>query len=408
VPEENWRLGHKVRTFGGVRQDCDPGALPPWLFRNLINVRFSGGGLTERGGQSKVNGDSQLEGCVTGIIPGDATPSEFEETLYVLSADASPSADPGTAEVFPYEPIGGLGAGLGTVGHYATLQGTPGNDPEGAEETIVIGNRLSATITPDLNWTIEVSGNDLPTLGGSVGGVEGCCGGLAKFEGVWYEALVNISFGVRHYQVWKLVLPVPTPTLDRQFTGTPGSDSQTRVWLVVYQDQNELVAALEADALHRKSTAGVWSRVSMPAGCTINRNHLANVVELGGILYFTGYGPGGGHLLFTYDGTQILPLHSWAGSPGTYSPLEVHEGDLYYGINAGGTIQLGRYDGTNFDVVHTFTGANEIRQLVSVFSRLYALRGDTLESSPAPESAPWTVDDSTADTFEAGAKRRVR
>lgn len=392
MAKENWRLGHKVRTFGGVRQDCDPGALPPWLFRNLINVRFSGGGITERGGQSKINGDDQLEGCVTGIIPGDALPSQFTETLYVLSA---------TGELNDWTPTGGLGTPSG-AGDWVNLQGTAGNDSEGAEESITISSNTLVGI--DLQWATGPAGNDPPVVSTIGAASQACSGGMAKQSGVWYQGLTRTEGGIEKFQVYIN----PSVALDREYVGAPGGDSTTRVWLAVYEETGELLAALEPGALHRKSAAGVWSRVSLPAGCTINRNHLANWAELGGVFYFTGFGPGGGHLLYSYDGTLIAPLHSWAGSPGTYSPLEIHDGDLYFGINAGGVIQVGRYDGTSFSVVATLSGATEIRELVSAFSRLFALRGNTLESSVAPESAPWVVDDSTAGAFQAGALRRVR
>lgn len=404
--EENWRLGHKVRTFGGVRQDCDPGALPPWMFRNAVNVRFSGGGIGERGGQSKLNPDDQLEGCGTGIIPGDAVPATFDETLYTLTVDMSPGADPGTAEILPWTPAGGLGVSVAGPDHLVNLQETEGNDPEGALESITSSNRTSPAISGDLQWNADFVGNDPPDFQ-TVGASEGCCGGLAKFEEFWYQGLVTVSGGVPLYRVYRLD-PGPIATLDREYAATPGSDSSTRVWLAHYEERNELLAAIEPMALDRKSAAGVWTRVPLPAGCFTNRNHLANWAEFEGLFYFTGYGPGGGHLLYEYDGANIAAVHTWAGSPGTYSPLVVHEGALYYGINAGGVIQLGRFDSETFEVVSTLSGASEIRQLLPAFGRLFAFRGSTLESTLAPESAPFAVDNSTANSFHAGGRRRLR
>jgi hypothetical protein len=403
--QAQWRVGHQIAALGGMRLDGQAGAIPPHMFRRLINVRFSSGGMTERGGQHKLNSDA-LEGCITDILPGDAVPSTYEETLYTLSEDTSPSADPGTAEVLPWTLESGLGAG-GNSGHLANLQSTPGADAEGAEETITYSTRTHGTISGDLSWSYEVEGNDPPQVQ-AVGASEGCCGGLAEHEDVWYEALVLVGFGTPLYQVYRVVPPGPTAHLDRQASGTPGGDSETRVWLAVYSATNELLAALEPSVLHRKSAAGVWSTVALPAGCTFNRNHLANWAEFEGLFYFTGYGPGGGHLLFVYDGAVVVAIHSWAGAPGTYSPVVTHDGSLYFGINAGGTIQLGRYADGAFSVVSTFAGSDEVRQLITAYGRLFAFRGDSLESSASPETTAFVVHDSTAGAYQAGAVRRAR
>jgi hypothetical protein len=406
-----FRVGHQVPALGGMRLDGQAGAIPPWMFHRAINVRFAAGGVNERGGQRKLNAEA-LEGCTTGIIPGDAVPTLFTEVLYTLTADASPGADPGTAELMPWDPINGLGAVIGSGDHWANLQSTAGEDPQDAEETITISRRLSAVLGGDLNFDTEVDGNDVPDVQ-TVGASEGCCGGIAKLDDVWYQALVTVVTGTPNYNVYRVDPPGPTATLDRQFSGSPGGDSQTRVWLAHYEERDELLAALEPGALHRKSAAGVWTRIPLPTSCTINRNHLANWAELDGLFYFSGFGPGGGHLLYEYDGAVIVPFHSWAGAPGTYSPLTVHEGSLYFALNAGGTIKLGRYGGagTTISVVSTFAGAAEVRQLLTAFGRLFAFRGDTLESSLAPESAPFAVvdpDGATAGAYQAGGRRRAR
>lgn len=76
------KLVHRVGTeavpkFGGVRRECDPGAIPPHMFRDLINVRLKdapGAPVVSRGGQTPYA--SGIEGCVRGIF---APEYQFED-----------------------------------------------------------------------------------------------------------------------------------------------------------------------------------------------------------------------------------------------------------------------------------------------------------------------------------------
>ena len=97
--------GAEIPRFGGVRRECDPGAIPPNMFRNAVNVRYQGGRLVSRGGQSKFN-TGALSGRVQGIFssefefstgaPADGTCSEVgvgggtdigSEKLYLVGGD---------------------------------------------------------------------------------------------------------------------------------------------------------------------------------------------------------------------------------------------------------------------------------------------------------------------------------
>lgn len=77
--------GQEIPRFGGVHQECDPGAIPPNMFRNAVNVRYQGGRLVSRGGQAKFNA-SALLGRIQGIFCGEyqfvesAPPSLCAET----------------------------------------------------------------------------------------------------------------------------------------------------------------------------------------------------------------------------------------------------------------------------------------------------------------------------------------
>ena len=69
------KLIHRVGTeavpkFGGVRRECDPGAIPPHMLRDGINIRLKdapGAPIVSRGGQSLYGG--AMVGCVRGIFP---------------------------------------------------------------------------------------------------------------------------------------------------------------------------------------------------------------------------------------------------------------------------------------------------------------------------------------------------
>lgn len=72
----NGRVGAgKVSRLGGVRRECDPGAIPlaPVTdFRDLENARWRGPHIINRGGQSKLTSGGALSGgCVTGLFGGE-------------------------------------------------------------------------------------------------------------------------------------------------------------------------------------------------------------------------------------------------------------------------------------------------------------------------------------------------
>jgi hypothetical protein len=56
--------------FGGVRRECDPGAIPAHMFRDGINLRYERNMLVPRGGQKKLNA-SALSGGIMGIFCGE-------------------------------------------------------------------------------------------------------------------------------------------------------------------------------------------------------------------------------------------------------------------------------------------------------------------------------------------------
>ena len=68
------KLIHRVGTeavpkFGGVRRECDPGAIPPQMFRDLVNARLidaPGSPVKSRGGQEKAS--TLLSGEIRGIF----------------------------------------------------------------------------------------------------------------------------------------------------------------------------------------------------------------------------------------------------------------------------------------------------------------------------------------------------
>ena len=72
----NHRVGSKdVPHFGGVRRESDPGAIPPTMFRDAVNIRFKGGVPISRGGQEKRTANP-LTGRIQGIFSSEYRFSE--------------------------------------------------------------------------------------------------------------------------------------------------------------------------------------------------------------------------------------------------------------------------------------------------------------------------------------------
>ncbi len=406
--KQDFRLGHQISTLGGVRRDCQPGAIPPNQFRDAINVRFSGGGISERGGQSKLNVNQVLEGCITGIIPGDAIPVNYsEQVMFVSEFDISV---PGTDSTYStYDPSFGFltPADIGIAMDRAVfLQYAEGDLSGGAGGALIAG---SGHRTADVAFSGPAVREDLFNqdaasfnfFGG--GGDSDNTGALALFNGHYYGIYSQDTNGdvTRHvvkagFAPWATGTSADIVRVVSFVTETDVTDRSP--WLVNFKGENLLVAALEKEAIHAMSADGVWRRYPLPTACTLNDRTPYHAVEYDGNLYFTGYGPGLGGLLYRFDGSEVVPETEITSED--YQPVAVFHGVLYY---MSGSNTRGGFDGDAHDAgVHTFGGGVNVVQLLVGYESLFALRVDTLEFAQNP-AGDWTVAATEPGAFVSGA-----
>lgn len=408
--QARFRVGHEIAALGGMRLDGLPGAIPPHMFRRLINARFSAGGMTERGGQHKLNSEA-LEGCITDIIPGDARPVDYGELL--VMAGSFDLSEPDTESVYStYDLVNGYQADVSfgiAMNRCTVLQYLRGALAGGVGGALMAGSGhvIADVGSPGPEVNVDNYNEDAANYKFHGGGDDrDQTGGIARFQGDDYGIYSQDENGLITRHVVKVgYAPWATGTsadIVRSFTGT--IEVNASPWLVAMQAATVLVAALESDAIHVMNAAGAWHRVPLPASCTLNDSTPYHAAELDGYLYFTGFGPGGGWLMYRYDPTtdMVTAFHSIAGTPPTRQPLLAADGVLYYGNNVGGAAKLGRFDGTTLvDDYFTFTGSAEVVQLLTAFARYYALRGSELLEATVPTF--WSTISTDADAFVTAA-----
>jgi len=352
--------GEDIPRFGGVRQECDPGAIPPNMFRNAVNVRYQGGRLVSRGGQSKFNA-SALSGRVQGIFS-----SEFEfSTDTPVGAWCSDIGVGGGTEIGSQK-LYLLGGDSKHIGYYYF-----------SEDQQPVLRRQPYSITWKTDRALASFGDGVMWVGGadetknylqrfSRGGAPVTVASVNRVGGDATICDIERYQGVIYFSVGST-----TPSSCKVYRYAGGviveDDSP---FTIATEHQTPHLRALGADlymvrggsftaatAKIRRKSAGVWSTLTPSIS---NFTSHGQPVVYGDALYALGRaGEAGSPAAIKIVGATVTTAHTLAGNSDRFLLPTVFNGYLYYlyedwdpGTLALLGLYVGRFDGTTWDDTH--------------------------------------------------------
>lgn len=374
-----YRVGGKIPRQRGARRECDPGAIPPDRFRDVINGRFVGLELASRGGQSKLTA-SPLGGCITGIFSAeyqDATPAGgnnwssavFNNELYLGSQRG------GTFGAPPYSwsvrKVTNFSANPKMFMH---VQGTgvlhfydPLLNPTMQLYTGEVLEAARLTGGPNLS--------DYSSSGGSQNDLISCMLGFSGNLFVGQKGLTAPLNGV--YRLDGLVLvPDDVPPSEPgnstvQFLAALAG-SLYAAWASNGVGANPPGFAPGHPIIRKRTGADSWSTLATFPNSTTVSHSIQDVAVYSGLIWllvrrtdYTGSTATGGSIqLWTFDGVTLAlarTVVTEVATPPTVAAaaLWVFNGLLYYGWGPAGAtaLRLGTFDGSVYTDTHkNFTG----------------------------------------------------
>ena len=408
------KLVHRVGTqevpkFGGVRRECDPGAIPPHMFRDAINVRLKdapGAPVVSRGGQSLYG--NGMVGCVRGIF----SPEYQFDDLQPCGA---------CSEVWE----SGLGSIVGEQLYEVGLihQGgsfTPGavynyfSDGQTPKMRTYRNPDLYDPLNPNINFNMVAFSDDGVTA--YMAGVDWSLTGDAV-----RIVLRSFSRGALPVEVAAIAapsvdaFPVSIAVLAGEIflTVAKASGTGSKIYKVsgstfVIDDApatgipllrkmgTDLYAVYSFDASAattfagkiRRRVAGTWSDLTLPAGPATKFSASAHPTVLSSALYCPGFGAGvvtdPAVIVLKVIGTTVTIANEvpTTSSHGHFFQT-VFDGFLYYCyLDESDVLYIGKYNGTTWD--HTFkvmTGVD--KNVIGFFATGGSLRLLTLDATPA-------------------------
>jgi hypothetical protein len=351
--------GEDIPKFGGVRRECDAGAVPPNMFRDLVNARLRdapGAPVVSRGGQSKYGG--QAPGCVRGIFspeydfstlqPCGGCPEVWESdasevtlpSMYLsddtaISQNTSPSLsyfnpnqDPKLRSIIPCP------WDSATVAIYSA-DGITGY-------VLARTNGISPAIDAVLySFKRGLDPIEVARLVGGGNAIAFAVGGALMFLGTDLYVALDAPTPANDVLVYKLV----GSTLVLDDTVGIGAPWNSGGGLVVLGSDLYFGASSIAGTTNiRRRSAGVWSDVSPPASHSILFH--SRLIPYSGAFYFTGmrFFPSGTQYIYKVVGTTHTFERTAAGSD-VYGAMAAFNGFLWYVFFSSGVMYLGRFDG---------------------------------------------------------------
>ena len=363
----------------------------------LINVRIDDSEIRCRGGQTSINPDDALDGCVTGVFPPEHEPPDQSFKRLLIAERVSGNPDTGATYILEPDVSADVaeitpGFADGVTGLYwsgqrllALLQYQ--SDSLGAyitEYTVlpVSGvTTLSPVASPNgiaLSWS------------GNVGGVVryGSDYFLGRYDSVAASTdsvrLEYISFGTSDFAFTNeqandsLDFNAPSPS-----TLVTSAPDDRIIWL----SKATSVATLTI----RATVAGTYSQVSFPTGFEPIDTGIHAWAWHAGKLYIAG-DLSGDLVICAYDpvANTISTARTISGANPDHCPMAVHKGILYfaYGIDAGAERVGMLKAGTWTDSIAAFPAPADIYDLCSFQGHLYMTKDDFILRCENPSVDP--------------------
>lgn len=377
-----------------MNREGDPASVPPNAFRMLINVRVDDSEIKCRGGQTSMNPNDTLDGCVTGVFPPEFEPPDAAfNRLFIAEQSSGGLDDPEThlfcpnenEEVTSFSAGDGFGAqvdGLYWSGDRLLAIRNPTDD--GAHGVVDEYRAETSSGVTDLIVAEPPAGIDLEW--------EGSVGGVVIAQGTYY---VSRSFADVDPAEEKRVEKVQFGATDFEFANELAEDfaDYTASFITAAVDgrvywfgKNSATAALRV----RSPATGSWSTVSFPSGFFPFESFHANAWHAAK-LYIAGLN-GTDLVICAYDpvANTISAARTISGTSVDHCPMAAHKGVLYfaYGLS-GGAERVGMLrKGVWSNSIAAFSAPADIYDLCSFQDHLYMTKGTFLLRCSDPSANP--------------------
>jgi hypothetical protein len=386
-----------------MNREGDAASCPANAFRMLINTRTDDSEIWSRGGQTAINPDDELDGCVGGVFPPEFEPPDQAFTRLLIAERGDDASDTHLFCPDENEDVTTTqnGFGPGTVGLYWSGQRLLAlrfisND---GGDGFINEHRISTSAgTTQIEAVQSPAGIEL-TWEGSPGGVV-LAGGehyAARYdnaadpaEGMSFE---RIAFGASDFEFENEDFEPNTNigTANPYLFVTAAVDGRV-YWL----SKSTPVAELSV----RSVATGVYSEVTFPTGVVPFDDTLHAWAWHAGKLYIAGVN-GTDLVICAYDpvANTISTARTIAGTSVDHCPMAVHKGVLYfaYGLSGGaervGMLRKGAWTNS----IAAFSAPADIYDLCSFQDHLYMTKATFLLRCSDPSADP------TFETFFTGS-----
>jgi hypothetical protein len=396
---------NKFPSWDGMNRDGDPASCPPNAFRRAINVRIDDSEVRCRGGQTALNPDDALEGCIDGIFPPEPGPNDNEQNRLLISEFAE--GDPEVPDSWIYAPDD-----IQEEDEDPLRALVDDKYPDGVRGWYWDGQRLlcfwqfqndvidagvtEVRLIKESGYTVvapPVAGYDYVTFAweGSPGGATrlGADYYLARYDSTKTATEQNrlelISFGTSSYDISNEQAEDEgnnTPVRAYQFV-TQAPDGRV-IWL----SRNESVATLTV----RSTAAGTYSNVNFPTGFLPLVSDMHSWAWHTAKLYIGGDNGSGAFGICVYDPvlSTITLVRTVASSVADRGALAVHKGILYFAYeSSGGPQRMGMLRaGVWTDQVFSVPNPDPINDICSFRDHLYITKGIRLFRIEDPDIDP--------------------
>ena len=411
------KLVHRVGTqevpkFGGVRRECDPGAIPPHMFRDAINVRLKdapGAPVVSRGGQSTYG--TPMVGCVRGIFSPEY---QFDDLQPCGVCSEVWESGVGVIEGEQLYEVGLANLGPDKAGTF-----TPGvvynyfSDGQTPKMRTYRNPDLYNPLNPNINFnmvafsddgvTAYMAGVDWDISGNAVrivlrsfsrGALPVEVAAIAAPSVDAFPVSIAVLAGDIFLTVAKasgtgsIIYKVSGTTFvvdDSPATGIPLLRKMGTDLYAVYSFLP--TAATTFAGKIRRRLAGTWSDLTLP-GTLTKFSATAHPTVLSGALYCPGFGAGATFnpavLSIKVVGTTVTISDEVATTTSHGRFLQaVFDGFLYYCfLDESDVLYIGKYNGTTWtNTFKTMTGVD--KNVIGFFASGGSLRLLTLDATPA-------------------------
>jgi hypothetical protein len=391
----------KFPPWDGMNREGDAAACPANAFRMLINTRTDDSEIWCRGGQSSINPDDVLDGCIGGTFPPEFEPPD--EAFSRLLIAERVSGVPDSAETYIYAPdelaedavdepiLLSPGFHSGVIGLYWSGQRLLAL---WQYQSDVLGAGINEYVLTRSSGSTVMSQND---DSGIALDWEGNVGGVVRVDQDYYASRYDsdaASTDALRLEKIEFISSAFTFTNEQANDITDANAVSPSLFLtaavdgrVIWLSKSTSVATLSI----RSTATGAYSQVSFPTGFTPIDTGIQAWAWHAAKLYIAG-GLSGDLAIAAYDPVlnTITTVRTLSGTNPDHCPMAVHKGVLYfaYGIDAGaervGMLRKGVWN----DSVAAFPAPADIFALCSFRGHLYMTKDDFLLRCSNPSIDP--------------------